>query len=334
MSESQIEFFKKQSKKLFKNWKSRNQIGIVANFSNLFSYFNIEISDFCLTKAQHIVAKIVGFNKWEELIKASDDELEFSKQLFIYCKTDVYKIEKWNLYSVRFGNFIGLNLDEKLRTLNFFFTGIERFERQQIEEENKLNEQGKDIPIRILRLEEKNIAINLALKDFSYSSDTMVECIYCRDIFNIFESTVIQKTSLDRPRIMCRNYPVCNGKFYSLIPMTQTIENKQQENLYKRLSLVIDFAELIKENYGISVKLFTTDEIWDFLEKTKLSNFIERTRESSRAESHQFVPTGYFSNGLSLHKFIFELITGVKIEKSRLEKNINDIKNKQLEFED
>lgn len=74
---NEIEFFKKESKKFLKDWKHGTCKYYNAN--NIVSYylFDDELDDEPkLQKAQHIIANMCGFKKWNDLIHASDKELK------------------------------------------------------------------------------------------------------------------------------------------------------------------------------------------------------------------------------------------------------------------
>ncbi len=57
--------------------------------------FNVDCDDFSLMKAQHIIAKMTGFNSWDELIKASDELLEVRKNIL-----EGYKIIRKKIYRI------------------------------------------------------------------------------------------------------------------------------------------------------------------------------------------------------------------------------------------
>jgi len=61
--------------------------------------FDIDQDNFTLMNAQHIIANLVGFGKWTELLSASEDALELSKLLF----DNMHKIciEEWQDYLAR-----------------------------------------------------------------------------------------------------------------------------------------------------------------------------------------------------------------------------------------
>ena len=87
-----INFFKQKAKKLFDDYKTRyfnEDEGYYDYkprfFNDIFDILsNFHITDdmeFGLMKAQHIIAKLSGFNKWTDLIKASEPALEIGKLL-------------------------------------------------------------------------------------------------------------------------------------------------------------------------------------------------------------------------------------------------------------
>ena len=90
-----INFFKYQSNNFLKDYKTRvynkNKAAYEYNpryfpdIKQLLHAFGIrDDSKFSLMKAQHIVAKLSGFSKWNELITASEPVLEIGKNLLIY----------------------------------------------------------------------------------------------------------------------------------------------------------------------------------------------------------------------------------------------------------
>ena len=107
-----INFFKLQSKNLLKDFKTRKKIydDAIDDYLYEFSpkFFDVdeiivsydlsdkEIENFTLMKAQHFISQLVGFRKWNNLIKASRDELELAKLLF--DNQHKLSLDDWNLY--------------------------------------------------------------------------------------------------------------------------------------------------------------------------------------------------------------------------------------------
>lgn len=104
-----IEYFKLQAKNLHKDFKTQKPYFDPSLGDNLFDYtpkffdvdalitdFDIDENHFTLMNAQHIIAKLVGFEKWTEMLKASPSALELAKLLF----DNMHKIsiEEWEIY--------------------------------------------------------------------------------------------------------------------------------------------------------------------------------------------------------------------------------------------
>lgn len=92
-----IDFFKQQSKNLFKDYNTRmynEHEGLYEYFPRFFtdiediidSFDICEEDPFTLMNAQHIISRLAGFYKWTELIKASEAALELGKLLLVNRK--------------------------------------------------------------------------------------------------------------------------------------------------------------------------------------------------------------------------------------------------------
>ena len=102
-----IDFFKQQSKNFLKDYNTTvyNQDEEFYEYSPRFfndideivMNFNIdEENSFTLMNAQHVIARLSGFYKWNELIKASEPQLELGKLLLI--NREAYQ-EKLGIYT-------------------------------------------------------------------------------------------------------------------------------------------------------------------------------------------------------------------------------------------
>lgn len=100
---SNLEFFKKEAKNLLKDWKTQSKTvesdGAVSysyspkfyDVKDLFLYYEFgdkDEQDIKLSRAQHLIAKIAGFKKWNELIQASQERLELAELLVRQAKND------------------------------------------------------------------------------------------------------------------------------------------------------------------------------------------------------------------------------------------------------
>lgn len=104
-----IEYFKLQAKNLFKDYKTKTPyIDDVHGFSSYkynpkhFDIFGIIVdydldeNNFTLMKAQHVIALMIGFDKWTDMLKASEPELELAKAIF--DNPDKININDWEMY--------------------------------------------------------------------------------------------------------------------------------------------------------------------------------------------------------------------------------------------
>lgn len=84
---SNLDFFHNQAKNFLKDWKTQKQTiesdGFISyhydwksyDVGDLFFYYEFDDKDeqdIKLARAQHLIAKMVGFKKWNDLIHASE----------------------------------------------------------------------------------------------------------------------------------------------------------------------------------------------------------------------------------------------------------------------
>lgn len=103
------EFFKLQAKNLFRDYQSKAKVFDQVIGDYLYEYspkyfdidslvldFDIDEEGFSLMKAQHIIAQLIGFRKWTDLLNASEVEQELAKLLF--DNQDKISAEDWEMY--------------------------------------------------------------------------------------------------------------------------------------------------------------------------------------------------------------------------------------------
>lgn len=103
---SHVDFFKLQAKNLFRDYKTKtpyiDKVDGFTYYNYTPEYFDVDRillefdyneEKFSLMQAQHIIALMVGFRKWADLLKASDLELELAKLLFDH--QDKIGLEDW-----------------------------------------------------------------------------------------------------------------------------------------------------------------------------------------------------------------------------------------------
>lgn len=92
-----IDYFKLQAKNLHKDFKTKTPVLDKTTTAFLYEYtpkyfdiemiicdFDIDEENFSLMNAQHVIAKIANFDKWDALLKATPEELELAKLLYDY----------------------------------------------------------------------------------------------------------------------------------------------------------------------------------------------------------------------------------------------------------
>ena len=64
----------------------------------MISAFDVDVNDFSLMKAQHVIAKIVGLNSWNELIHLSDSDLTSKKVVLETLNFLIKQMKVYNIY--------------------------------------------------------------------------------------------------------------------------------------------------------------------------------------------------------------------------------------------
>lgn len=121
-----LEYFKLQAKNLFKDYKTKIPYFDEVISDYLYEYnpqyfdiediimsYDVDEENFSLMKAQHIIALIAGFDKWSDILKASEDELELAKLLFI--NQEIIDAEEWKMYIFGVENDNNITFDPEMR---------------------------------------------------------------------------------------------------------------------------------------------------------------------------------------------------------------------------
>ena len=104
-----IEFFKLQAKNLFRDYQTRFTYADSVDGNSYYSYapryfdierifleFDWDEENFSLMKAQHLVALLMGFKNWADLLHAPKFDLELAKLLFDH--QEKIHLEDWSIY--------------------------------------------------------------------------------------------------------------------------------------------------------------------------------------------------------------------------------------------
>lgn len=131
-------YFKSQAKKLFKDYETRESyIDPIINcqmyqyhpkyfdIDGVIDAYDIDEENFSLMKAQHIIAQMVGFRKWDELNQATEKVLELAQLLFE--NQHKINIEDWKMYvdNICRENNCTLEADEQISILKKVFLEVD-----------------------------------------------------------------------------------------------------------------------------------------------------------------------------------------------------------------
>lgn len=130
-----IAFFKLQAKNLLKDFKTQEKYydDVVDNYlfrykpkffdiDNIVVTYDLDETNLpSLMKTQHFIAQLVGFNKWNDLIKASEIELELAKLLF--DNQHKLSLDDWSCYvtEAEMMNKMKFSAEEKLGMFKIVF---------------------------------------------------------------------------------------------------------------------------------------------------------------------------------------------------------------------
>ena len=168
--------------------------------------------EFSLGNAQHLIAQLVDFNKWDDLIKAPENELNQARKALETSSHNAYK----------FTSFIAHNLTEDGREVTeYCHVPLDRDVLYHLELSGQERQEGIDECLK---------------HGMGFSPDTIVKCIHCENKF-AFKEVKVRRLKPeynngqedDFKEIMCKHYPECNGNLLDLIP-AETTDNQEVEN--------------------------------------------------------------------------------------------------------
>jgi len=121
-----IDYLKQQAKNLQKDFKTQTSFLDVKQQRNFYCYdpkffqfdlivqdFNIDEENFKLSNAQHIIAKLCGFEKWSEMSKASPSRMQLA--ILLYDNMDRVDLRDWNQYLLGIESANKVTIDDELK---------------------------------------------------------------------------------------------------------------------------------------------------------------------------------------------------------------------------
>lgn len=133
-----LEYLKLQAENLFNDYKTKKPIFDNVINDYLYEYnpeffdvdrivleFDLDEENFSLEDSQDVIAYLVGFEKWKDLLKASDAELKLAK--LIFDNQHKIHIEDWQMYigGVEDDNDTTFDAEARLEIFTQVFVNVE-----------------------------------------------------------------------------------------------------------------------------------------------------------------------------------------------------------------
>lgn len=225
-----LDFFRKQAKNFLKDWQTQSKTvesdGFISyqydwkfyDVGDLFFYYEFDDKDeqdIKLARAQHLIAKMAGFKKWDDLIHATETEQTLA-ELLLRRFRNAQDVQDW---------------EEVL-----LFSGVEQYGAEAVLEYarryyglNDAKEIASFAADKITVLQGK--ARSEALRQFddehnpsgSLRTDSSVFCTRCRKAFDFKKSKVIADNEKHLTMVVCKNYPACRGTYLDYKVLTPTV---------------------------------------------------------------------------------------------------------------
>ena len=132
-----LSYFKLQAKNLLKDYKTQTSVdegdGISIytyspkffDIDQIFIDYDWDEENFTLMKAQHLFAILLGFEKWGELLKASDAELELAK--LVWDNQHKIRLDEWQdyIFGVETDNNTTFDVGDRIEIFKKVFGDVE-----------------------------------------------------------------------------------------------------------------------------------------------------------------------------------------------------------------
>ncbi|EID85353.1 hypothetical protein MSI_10710 [Treponema sp. JC4] len=227
---SHEEFFKNEAKKFLKDWKTQTQTvesdGFITyhydwkfyDVGDLFFYYELDDKDeqdIKLARAQHYIAKMVGFKKWDELIHASEARMELSELLLRRFK-NTQDVQDWE-ETLYYTGILQYGDEAVLDYARQYFDLGNRKEIVNLPADKISLLTGK------LKTAELNNFSDENNPDGILRKDSYVFCTHCNKAFNFNQSKVIKENDSTKTMVVCKNYPNCRGTYLDFKVLSPTI---------------------------------------------------------------------------------------------------------------
>ena len=227
---SNLEFFKNEAKKFLKDWQTQTKTvesdGYISyhydwkfyDVGDLFFYYELDDKDeqdIKLARAQHYIAKIVGFKKWDDLIHASEIELELAELLLRRFK-NARDVQDWE-ETVMFTDIEQYGAEAVLDYAHQYYELGDRKEIVNLPSEKLTILSGKIKSTELNKFSDNNNP------DGTLRKSSYVFCTHCNKAFNFTQSKVIRENEKNLTMVVCKNYPECKGTYLDYQVLSPTI---------------------------------------------------------------------------------------------------------------
>lgn len=227
---SNLEFFKNEAKKILKDWQTQTKTvesdGYISyhydwkfyDVGDLFFYYELDDKDeqdIKLVRAQHYIAKMVGFKKWDDLIHASEIELELAELLLRRFK-NARDVQDWE-ETVMFTDIEQYGAEAVLDYVHQYYELGDRKEIVNLPSEKLTILSGKIKSTELNKFSDNNNP------DGTLRKSSYVFCTHCNKAFNFTQSKVIRENEKNLTMVVCKNYPNCRGTYLDYKVLSPTI---------------------------------------------------------------------------------------------------------------
>ncbi len=225
-----IEFIKKQAKNFLKDWQTQTKTveddGFISyhydwkfyDVGDLFFYYELDDKDeqdMSLGHAQHFIAQMVGFKKWDDLVNASEPELELAVLLLRRFKNS-QNVQDWQ-DTLQFSGVAQYGPEAILDYAKQYFELGDTQEIAYLPTEQITILSGKPRTSEFNNFDAEHNPAGMLRKD-SY-----VFCPHCQKAYNFTQSKVIKNNANDKTLIVCKNYPDCRGTYLDYKVLSSTV---------------------------------------------------------------------------------------------------------------
>ncbi|MDE7291551.1 MAG: hypothetical protein K2N58_05840 [Treponemataceae bacterium] len=227
---SHLDFFRKQAKNFLKDWRTQTKTvesdGFISysydwkfyDVGDIFFYYEFSDEDeqeITLARAQHLIAKMAGFKKWNDLIHATETEQTLAELLLRRFK-DARDVQDWEEV-LAFSGVAQYGAEAVLDYARHYYELGDAKEIVGFPADKITVLQGKPRSEALRQFDDEHNPAG------SLRTDSTVFCTHCKKSFDFRKSKVIQVNDRHLTMVVCKNYPSCRGTYLDYKVLTPTL---------------------------------------------------------------------------------------------------------------